>query len=98
MKRSAIVIKFRRYTCAVCRAVYGNGQTALWLEDVNSGARIAVATVALDVPLPKDRVLIKNWEENEGILQALTDAGIVVPTGIKHPTGFVEADECLLLI
>ena len=55
MKRSAIVIKFRRYTCAVCRAVYGNGQTALWLEDVNSGERIAVATVALDVPLPKDQ-------------------------------------------
>lgn len=90
-------VQFRKWRCQVDKAAYRNGQTALVLSD-ESGQRIAVATVALDVELPVDRVLIKNWEENEGMLQALTDAGVVVATGRTYPTGFVEAHECLLLI
>lgn len=98
MNPSTIVVTFRKRTCAVLKARYRNGQTALILNDLVTGERIAVASVALDVAIAEDHVLINTWSENEGILPALVNGGIVIPTGIRHPSGNSEALECTLLI
>jgi len=98
MNPSTIVVTFRNRTCAVLKARYRNGQTALILNDMNTGERVAAASVAMDVAIAEDHVLIKTGSENEGILPALVNGGIVIPTGIRHPTGFTEAVECTLLI
>jgi hypothetical protein len=44
-----------------------------------------------------NQVLIKTWNENEGILEALRDSGIVEDTGKRVKTGYVEAFVCELL-
>ena len=72
---------------------------ALVLHDVVDDEMVAVASVNLpDEPLPPGHVFIKDWSENEGILAALVRGGIVADTGIRIPTGFVEAALCRILV
>jgi len=67
---------------------YGNGQTKIQLYDVMDGMPYATATVcAEDNLLKEDEVAIKNYSENEGILEALVDGGIV-----DHPHAFIQTD------
>jgi len=42
-------------------------------------------------------VFIKDWSENEGILDAVLDAGLVEITGRTELAGFEVAHECKLL-
>ena len=48
-------------------------------------------------PTGKDIVWLKDWSENEGVPEALVEAGIVELTGAHWPTGFVAAKEARLL-
>ena len=48
-------------------------------------------------PVKPDHVWIKEWSENEGVVQALVDAGIVELTGNAWPTGYTFAIEGRLL-
>jgi hypothetical protein len=72
---------------------YNNGRPALELleEDMEYGLTpYATATVNLpDVLLEPNEVLIKDYAENEGILQFLTDNNIVVPTNKGVNSGYV---------
>ena len=53
-----------------------------------------MATVNMpDVPLPKIHVLIKNWSENEGVMEALQSAGIIGPILHEHCNGRVTASK-----
>jgi len=89
-------IKFKQWECAVIFLSYGNGRTAISLDEVGTGEPIAVASVNLpDATINEDEVIIKNWSENEGVLEALVEAGIVTPLR-KLFTGFVQADVCKL--
>ena len=91
-------VRFRNQDCPIEQLYYGNDRTALKLlcED---GSPMAVATVnPPDDDLPEGHVFIKNWSENEGMLDALVVAGVVEPTGRTVETGWVHADECKLLI
>lgn len=49
-------------------------------------------------PIRPDHVWLKGWNENEGVPQALVDAGIVELTGNTWPTGYVDAQEARLLV
>jgi len=92
-------VKFKRWHCDVVKTGYQhNGQIALLLLDSRTGKRVAVATVCLDVEIPSNYCLIKNWSENEGIQEVLVEAGIIKLTGRSHPAGFVYADEAEVLI
>ena len=72
-------------------------QRARALSLVDEEGPVATATVNLpDVPLGKNQVLIKNWSENEGMLDALVAAGVVKPTGETVRSGFVEVPVCEL--
>lgn len=78
--------------------MYKNGQPALQLWDVEEDEPVAMASVALDeARLGADEILIKNWSENEGVLEALEKAGVVKATGRTVSTGFVEATVCQIL-
>ena len=51
-----------------------------------------------DVPLSAREILIKNWEENTGVLEALVEAGIVEATNQTIAIGQQQADVVRLLI
>ena len=80
----------------VRRATYPNGSTALSLLTPD-GEILAVATVALDILPDEGNIFIKNWSENEGILESLQGAGFVGPVIREVPTGFVRAQEVKIL-
>ncbi len=84
-------------TCVVRFARYRDtGHVAIRLEDPE-GMPFATATVnAPDVFLEGDEVLIKNWSENEGILDALVRAGIVKVTPMRVTVGRAVAPVCKL--
>ena len=80
-----ILVKFKIWECTIKFAWYANGVQAIQLVDAHDGSAIATASVNLEEfgkrgPLGR-YTWIKTWSENEGILQALVDAGIVRATG-----------------
>lgn len=90
-------VRFKHWNCIVRKREYANGRPALVLVDAEDGSPIAKATVNLpDVPLGKNQVAIKDWAENEGMLKALTEAGIVKPTGQTIRSGYVDVPVCEL--
>lgn len=90
-------VRFRDWDCLVQKRQYDNGRVALQLVDVEDGSPIAKATVNLpDVPLGKNQVAIKDWSENEGMLDALVAASVITPTGQMVRSGYVEVPVCEL--
>jgi len=63
-----------------------------------TGAPLFTATVCLPDPPAEGCVWLKGWSENEGIPEALVEAGVVRLTGRKCYTGYCEAIEARLLI
>jgi hypothetical protein len=75
---------------------YANGQNAILLDYAVNGQSYAVASVSLEKPLLPDEVAIKNYCENEGILESLLDAGIVAPPHRFIQSGYVSFPICKL--
>lgn len=96
------VVKFKQWLCVVKKEMYKNGITALTLYEVDSNEKILTATVNLpEYQLQEakdDLTFIKNWSENEGILECLVENGIVENLHMPAPTGFVIADLVKVLI
>jgi len=91
-------IQFKQWRCHVYRAFYYNGNTALVLLDSTTHERVTVATVNLDgYPLGDNEVLIKDWSENNGLLDALIAAKVVEYTGTDCNTGFEAANLCRVI-
>jgi hypothetical protein len=92
-------VKFMQWTCHVNKAEYENGRTALELINAKNGEDVLVATVNIpEEKIAPDEVIIKDYSENEGILQVLVNAKIISePIRTVH-TGFVECPVCKLLI
>ena len=91
---------FAGFRCHVRHSTYlVNNRTALILTDVEDGADVAVATVNVpSEPLKPGEIILKTWSENDGILEALTEAGIVADTGRRVPCGHTEGVICRLLV
>lgn len=67
-----------------------NGNVAILLRDKEEGEVVTVATVNT-VPLPDRLVAIKNYSENEGVLDFLIENNVVEPEkGNTIYSGFVE--------
>ena len=92
------VIEFNGYTCNVVKRQYsGNDRTALILTDATDGEYLTTASVNVpDIDLKDDEIVIKNYSENEGILEILTKAGLVKPL-YEVTSGFVKHNVCKLL-
>jgi hypothetical protein len=80
---------------------YSNGRIALQIIDESKCYPKEVATVTVNIPqvdLKEDEVLIKDWSENEGVLDDLIKFNIISKPISTVPTGFVVAHKCKLLI
>jgi hypothetical protein len=50
-----------------------------------------------EITIPEDYICIKNWAENEGILEALIENNIIEPTKYVIPSGHIMVPVCKLL-
>lgn len=77
------IVNFQGYRGTVRRLSYKDGSIALQLYTFD-GEPLATATVCLSeygcIP-PEGHAYIKNYAENEGILEALIEAGAIELTG-----------------
>jgi hypothetical protein len=74
----ALKTPYAEYNVYLKKGKYWNGQTSIVLIDDEDGSQVMVATVVIDgVVLEKDEVIIKNYSENEGVLEFLIENGIV---------------------
>jgi hypothetical protein len=96
------VIKFRDWDCYLEVTEYDlNGRTAILLheiDDADSGL-VAVATINIpDAEVGMNEVLIKDWSENEGMVEALQRAGVIGPVLDMVTSGYTAASKHELLI
>ena len=79
-------------------AKYKNNQVAIKLFDLSDGMPYATATLCVeDNLLKEDEVAIKDYSENEGILQSLIDAKIVEEPHAFIQSNFVKIPICKLV-
>jgi hypothetical protein len=97
-----LTVHFAGVECDVYKTVYPPGRaTALFLDDAKDWSPVATATV--NVPEANHRlgsgtVLIKDYGECQGMMDALESAGIVRDTGETVPVGFTYAKVARLLV
>ena len=92
-------ITFLNYKCNIVKEQYTNGRTALLLIDVDDNEHIATATVNLpDDDIPEKHVAIKDYSENENMLNILINENIVSQPIKYIESGFVSVPVCKLLI
>jgi hypothetical protein len=92
-------IKFKQWICKLTLNAYQNGRTAITLYDIDDDMPIATCTINVpEVDLEQNEVIIKNYSENEGILDTLINEGIVEKTGKIVSLGYVNCEICKLLI
>ena len=84
-------MRYKDWDCNVQVTRYVNGQAALVLIDREDGELIAKASTCCNIDLKEDETAIKVWTENEGMLEALVSAGVVVDTGERVECGWSEA-------
>ena len=72
-------VEFLGIECAVdMEQTYPNGRPALILTDAEDGSGVCYASINIpQIDLEKDEVIIKNYSENQGVLDALIEAGII---------------------
>ena len=82
----------------VVGTVYINGAPALLLRSID-GEPIAHATINMSdkIALPDMHVVIKDYAENEGVLQTLIEGGIVEDTGNEVQHGHVKSRICAIV-
>lgn len=90
--------KYGEYDVDVVWGTYPSGRKAMKLFDSKNGMPILIATVDLPVHLEEDEILIKNWSENEGVLEELQRLGLIGEVLEEVPTGFVKAHKVKLLV
>jgi len=89
------MVGFGGYICDVQVERYGTSNPAVRLLDVEDGMPVAVATLNVD-GLELDEVAIKNYSENEGVYDALLEAGVIFPKHREISTGYVTVPVCRL--
>lgn len=96
------VIKFRDWDCYLEVTEYDlNGRTAILLHEIDDedSGLVAVATINIpDAEVGMNEVLIKDWSENEGMVEALQRAGVIGPVLDMVPSGYTAASKHELLI
>lgn len=78
---------------------YKSGEIAIEIigDDGEPQGMATCALVPSGAPHPGEYGLwLKGWSENEGVPQALVDAGVVTLTGKRHRTGHAEAEHAEL--
>ena len=79
----------------ITMAKYQNGNNAMQLLS-EEGEPYAVASVNIPTALGKEEICIKNYSENEGILELLIEDDIVEEPHGFYTSGHVEIPVCRL--
>lgn len=94
-------VDFKGWRCVVRLSSYlHGGAKRLDLTDLANGGPVATATVnvtRVSERLLEDEVCVKDSSENEGMLDALTAAGIIEETGRRVKIGCVTVPVVKLL-
>jgi len=69
---------FKNWSCTTVWGFYGNGRVGLRL--VEDGSPVATVTINTAVRVGLDEIIVKEYEENEGLIEALVTAGVVEPS------------------
>ena len=92
-------VQFKEWLCDVHIESYANKRKAICLTDAEDGSPIATASINVpDADIADDEVIVKDYSENKGMLDALVDAGVVSPPTGHVNSGFITAPVCKLLI
>ncbi|MES2566997.1 MAG: hypothetical protein V4565_09035 [Bacteroidota bacterium] len=95
---SFTTVKFQKWICFIEMGIYPNGRKAIELINARSGEPVLVATINVpEICINEDEVIIKNYSENEGILDALIGAEIISRPVRIIQTGLIESPICKLL-
>lgn len=85
----------QQYTLQIELGKYATGNTRMQLIDCADGFPFATASV--DHPsLAENEIAVKNWSENEGVLEFLLDNNIVEQPHRLISSGFVTIYVCML--
>lgn len=69
---------FKSWNCNAVGAYYSNGRKAIGLFDIDDHEPIATASVnIIKAMCPDNCIHVKNYAENEGMTDALIQAGII---------------------
>lgn len=91
-------VRFKEWDCIVQFHLYNNCRTAIELVDEKDGEPVLMATVNIpEAHIESDEVIIKNYSENEGILEVLIEAEIISGPIDYVQSDFVECPVCKLL-
>lgn len=82
--------------CKISLKKYYNGNPAIELYTTDTNELFAMASVNLELKLPKGQIYIKDYAENEGMLRELVQQGIVSEPLRYEPSGFVTIPVCEL--
>lgn len=78
LNNTLVVFDEQKYALEYSR--YANPRNIrITFNDVEDGSVELTATTNCSLLLPDGYVLIKNWQENEGVQEALMEAGVVGP-------------------
>ena len=86
-----------RYLVFVRKESYPNGEMRIQLYDSSDGMLYATATSQIQGKLEEGEVAIKDWSENEGILDFLIDYKFVEKPHRFVNQGFVKIPICKLI-
>lgn len=96
MKSQKII--FKNWKCFIEKGTYSNGRIALELIHSKDGEPVLVATINIpEIFVAKDEVIIKNYSENEGVLELLINANIISKPLRMVESSFITAPICRLL-
>lgn len=88
-------VRFLDYDCSITFGRYSNGRLAIQL--MTDEGPMATATVNVpEASLPENYVCIKDYSENEGMLSALIEAGVVEQATCRILSGHVQIPVCRL--
>jgi hypothetical protein len=98
-------VNFLNHECIIYKEKYANNDRIaleLVFEDPECGNQLMPMTTATinlpDEPCAADEVFIKDYSENEGLLEVLIEAGIISEPVDHVYSGFISAPKCKLLI
>lgn len=91
-------VTFRGTECEVCADRYmSSDRLAITLMTKEDGLPMARATVNMsEHDLKDDEVLIKDWSENEGMIEALADGKVIEKVLDEVQAGLTTAKKCRL--
>jgi len=91
------MLNLNNYDLEINYSKYANGRTAIALVDREDGMPFTTASVNMpDHDCPEGHIYIKNWSENEGMVEYLQGKGIIGEIVSYVNSGFVTVPLCKL--